>query len=100
MSDKRLVKAVWMDAHCASTNAYALHEIPHDSLDIITIGWLLKQDDIGVSIANEYCADATYRGYTFIPAGMLKSIEDLVKPKKPRKPKQLKPLETPNPTKG
>lgn len=77
--DKRLVKAVWRDAQASSTIAFAEHEIPHAAIEITTVGWLLRQDESGVSIANEYCADATWRGLTYIPAGMLVKLEDVKK---------------------
>lgn len=82
--DKQLVKVIWKDAHSSSVNAYAEHEIPHSALVIETIGWLLKEDAEGVSVANEYCADATYRGYTFVPAGLLVKVEPLIQQKKKR----------------
>jgi hypothetical protein len=84
--NKPLVRVVWKDAHSSSVNAYAEHEIPHSALVIETVGWLLKQDSDGVSVANEYCADATYRGYTFVPAGLLVKVEPLVKSKRERRP--------------
>ena len=83
--DKQLVKVVWNDAHAAlGSSMYAEHEIPHKALMVSTIGWLLRQDAEGVSIANEYCEDATFRGYTFIPTGMIKSVGPILKPRKPR----------------
>lgn len=94
MTDKRLVKAVWLDAHASSTSAYSEHEIPHAAIEITTVGWLLKQDDAGVSLANEWCADSTYRGYTFIPQVLIKSVVDIVKPKKPRVKLPKQPPET------
>ena len=38
----------------------------HKPMIIHTIGWVLREDEAGVSVANEYYDD-TYRGRTFIP---------------------------------
>lgn len=83
--DKKLVKVTWLDAQASATNAYAEYEIPHAPIEINTLGWLLRQDEHGVSIANEWCTDATYRGLTFIPHGMIKAVEDIIKVPKKRK---------------
>lgn len=93
--DKRLVKVIWLDAHASSTTAYAEHEIPHSAIEIQTVGWLLRQDDAGISVANEYCADATYRGYTFVPTALIKSVEDVVKPAKKRTKRLVAPPDRP-----
>lgn len=81
-----LVKVIWKDAHgVAGTTALSLHEIPHGAIEITSYGLLLRQDDHGVSIVSEVCADGTYRGYTFVPAGMLISVEPVIKPKRVKK---------------
>lgn len=86
-----LAKVVWKDAHgVAGTTALALHEIPHGGILITSYGLILKQDLEGVSIASEVCEDGTYRGYTFVPAGMLVSVTPVIKPKTPRKPRVKK----------
>lgn len=80
-----IVKVLWKDAHgVAGTTALAIHEIPHGGILITSYGLLLKQDTEGVSIASEVCEDGTYRGYTFIPSGMLVAVDPVIKPKKPR----------------
>lgn len=87
MVDK-LVRVVWRDAHgIAGTTALSLHEIPHGGIEITSYGLLLRQDAEGVSIASEVCGDGTFRGYTFVPAGMLVSVTPVIKPKTPRKVK-------------
>lgn len=64
----------------------------HKSMDVHTLGWLLKDDEIGVSLANEYFDDQ-YRGRTFIPRGMVVSVVPHVLhlPRKPREKKQRAP---------
>lgn len=90
-----LVKCVWLDAHGSAANVvYDIDEIPHGPIECTSYGILLKQDDLGVSIASEKVGVDTYRGYSFIPIGMLKHIELVTKPKRPRKPK---PTDIPKP---
>lgn len=83
-----LVKVTWHDAHGSAANVcYDLEEIPHVPVLVTSYGILLKHDDVGVSIASEKCDDSTWRGYSFVPAGMLVSVEPVEKPKRVRKPK-------------
>jgi hypothetical protein len=83
-----LVRVVWNDAHGSSANVtYDIDEIPHLPVECISYGLLLKYDSIGVSIASEKCDDSTYRGYSFVPAGMLVRVEPVKKPRKKREPK-------------
>jgi hypothetical protein len=85
-----LVKVLWNDAHGSAANVcYDIEEIPHMPVLVESYGILLKMDEIGVSIASEKCDDSTYRGYSFVPAGMLVKVEPLKKPKKSRKKPSL-----------
>ena len=84
----KLVKVTWNDAHASVATLYEVHEIPHQATVVQTYGLLLRQDDSGVSLANELCSGETYRGVTFIPAGMIVKVEEL-KLTKPRKPKTV-----------
>lgn len=87
-----LVKVIWNDAHGSAANVcYDIEEIPHVPVQVISYGILLKMDEVGVSIASEKCDDSTYRGYSFVPAGMLVKVEPLKKPRKARKLKLIEP---------
>ena len=77
-----LVKVVWLDAHGSAAIAYELHEIPHKAIEVCSYGLLLRNDDTGVSIASERCGDSTYRGYTFMPAGMVVRVEAMKRVRK------------------
>ena len=67
-----LVRVTWADAHGSAANvAYELEEIPHAPVQVDSVGVLLKDDDIGVSIASEVCDKSIYRGYSFIPRAMV-----------------------------
>jgi hypothetical protein len=85
MTSKPLFACTWQDAHGSSTSsAYSEHEIPHAAILITSYGLLLRQDDSGVSIASESCADGTYRGVTFIPRVLIVELRPLEKPKRVR----------------
>ncbi len=103
MSVKPLVSVEWLDAHGSGLSAFAEHEIPHAGIKITTYGLLIREDAIGVTVAGEYCADGTYRGCTFVPAGMLLGPVKPVIPVRPKRKKTPKPsskevgLEAPKP---
>ena len=48
-----------------------------------TLGWILKDDEVGISLATEYY-DESYRGRSFIPRAMIKTVTPyaLTKPRK------------------
>jgi hypothetical protein len=86
---RQIVIVVWEDAHGDAHTEVTEDQLPHKPKLMTTLGWLLKNDAEGCSIANEHCADGDatcYRGYTFIPAKMLKSVTPFVlaSPRKPR----------------
>lgn len=69
-----LVVVVWHDAWVRE-DPVALIDAPmhHIPTEVTTIGWVLHQDAVGISLANEYY-DESWRGRTFIPAGMIQSV--------------------------
>ena len=78
---RALIQVTWADAHGSGAgNAYAEHEIPHSPIIIRTVGWLLRQDAAGVSLACEVCEDGTFRGVTFVPAGMIQGEVEVLIP--------------------
>ena len=82
-----LVLCIWEDANVGGDDAVSLDNVEsfHKPTIVHTLGWLLKQDDRGVTIVNEYY-DSTFRGRTFVPAKMLLSVTtyNLAKPRKIR----------------
>jgi hypothetical protein len=94
---KELVKVTWLDAHGSAANVvYDIDEIPHAPIECTSYGILLKDDEVGVSIASEQVGVDTYRGYSFVPRGMLSRVEVVIKPKRKRVPKTVP--ETPKAT--
>lgn len=69
---------VWDDAQTGSIASVSVKDIDtiHRAAVMQTLGWVLRSDEAGISIANERCLDAgdeTYRGHTFIPRSLVKS---------------------------
>jgi hypothetical protein len=65
----QLVVVRWNDAWVDGTDPVSLADAAatHKPKVIETLGWILKEDEVGISIANEHYADEeTYRGRTFI----------------------------------
>jgi hypothetical protein len=77
--DPQFVLCRWLDAWGEETKEATVasaHE-GHRAVPMETIGWLLRQDDKGVSIYCERCTEAkefVYRGCTFIPTGMIVEV--------------------------
>lgn len=97
MTEPLFVIVSWLDAYGDSTEEATVanaHQ-QHKAVRMETAGWLLRQDEHGVSIFNERCIDGNeivYRGKTFIPHGMVTGVQPykLSKPrlKKPTPPAQ------------
>ena len=88
----QLVVVAWEDAWQDQENFVTLHGIQqtHAPMGVQTIGWLLQDDAIGVSVANERSSDngqETYRGRTFVPRAMVRSVTPF-KMTRPRTKKQ------------
>lgn len=91
--DLPLVIVEWNDAWTDGAEPVLASEahIEHRPKVIVTLGWLLKDDDTGVQIASEhYKDDSTYRGRTFIPRGMIRDVTPftLSRPRKKKVPPQ------------
>lgn len=77
-----LVCVIWTDAW-AETDSFSTRQgvqQTHRPMIIRTLGWLLHDDTLGVSVANERSAGEdgeTFRGRTFIPRGMIQTVEVL-----------------------
>jgi len=85
---------IWEDAWGDATTGVTLKDVndTHKATQMETRGWLLLEDEKGISIATERCLDpgqeTYYRGRSFILKAMIKSITPvkLVKPRKPKPP--------------
>lgn len=84
----------WADAH-GSDGTLSAHEIDHKPYIYTTVGFLVKTDEIGVSISFEQGEDGKFRDITFVPRQIVLdeySLGELKRPK-PRKPR-TKPVPT------
>lgn len=71
----------WEDAH-GSDGTLAGHEIDHKPYVFTTLGYLVRSDEVGVSIASELGEDGKYRDITFIPRKMVLKETTFHKPRK------------------
>ena len=87
-----LVVVEWNDAWIDGNDPANLAEAKatHKPKGIITLGYVLYEDDNGIQLANEYYEDESiYRGRTYIPKGMVRKITPyrLTRPHAKRKSK-------------
>lgn len=70
----KVATVTWHDAvhHSGVTEE---NIVIHAPVVAYTTGWLLKQDDAGVTLCLEYDADGNWQEETFIPQGMIKSVK-------------------------
>jgi hypothetical protein len=74
----KLVAVRWTDAHAGGHEQYDVASVPHAPLMIETIGWILRDDTAGVSVASEFLPETSnYRSYTFIPRGMVVEVREI-----------------------
>ena len=80
----------WADAHGSDGTLHA-HEVDHKPYNYTTVGYLVKTDGIGVSIAFEKGEDGRYRDITFIPREIVREEYSLGPLKKPRQKRKSAP---------
>jgi hypothetical protein len=75
----RLVLVEWDDAWQDTDNFASAHGIEqtHKPLQVETLGWVILDDETGVSVVNEQNAEGSeFRGRTFIPRQMVRKVTD------------------------
>ena len=78
MNLKPLVIVEWLDANATQLSSFEEHEIPHAPMTAQTLGWLLRDDEKGVSVAGEFFeTDKTWRSVTFVPRGMVVRVRSV-----------------------
>lgn len=77
MAEFELVRVTWNDAHGGSSEMFMVDQIPHEPAVMTTYGLLLKQDEKGVSVANEIHENGQVRGHTFIPAQLIINVQSI-----------------------
>lgn len=94
-----LVCCIWLDAHGRTEGEFTAEDIArefHAAIPIKTFGLLIRDDEHGLTIAQEITSEdegapPTYRGLGFIPRGMVKELIPLDIPtrKRTRKAKTI-----------
>lgn len=78
---KPLALVRWHDAH-SDSGQHAESDIPHEALAVHTSGYLLRDDDKGISIAAEWIPESdNYRAVTFIPRALVLGVDRLSRPR-------------------
>lgn len=80
----------WADAH-GSDGTLQPHEIDHKPYVYTTVGFLVRTDNIGVSISFEKGEDGKFRDITFVPRAIVIEEFSLGRLKKPRQKKHALP---------
>lgn len=92
-----LVMVEWDDANTGNEDTVTPDTLDalHKPIIIHTLGWVMREDEIGITLCNEWYHGA-YRGRTFVPRGMIRSITPytLTKQRTPR-PSNRPPKSTP-----
>lgn len=93
LTKRPIVAVLWNDAWCERAEASLEDQIKaHKPYPFLTVGYLIKSDAEGVSMAQEVGGDAAFRYRTFIPRGMILD-EWIIKGEVfPRLPRQKKPV--------
>jgi hypothetical protein len=67
----------WADAHSPSAgDTYTANDLDavHRAITATTCGFLLRDDDFGVTVASEWLGGQEFRGLTIIPRGMVVEV--------------------------
>lgn len=75
-----IVIVEWHDAYGDATEQwFEGGDINHEPLTVQTLGYLMRDDSIGVTMWQEMSAPdgSSYRARTFIPRGMIKKVTHL-----------------------
>lgn len=84
---------VWEDAH-GSDGTISAHEVDHKPYIFTTVGFLVRSDNVGVSIASEQGEDGKFRDITFIPRKMILKEFPISPKRKPKPVETIKPQGT------
>lgn len=82
-----LVRILWNDPHSLpSTEVVNETDVTrlHGAAKIVSVGWVLKEDAEGYSLAAEYCGDGDFRNTTFILKSLVTAVELIAAPRRRR----------------
>lgn len=101
MVEKRqLVVVTWDDAWQDQENFASVHGIraTHAPMKVETLGYLIQDDDVGISVANEHSVQDgsdVFRGRTFVPRAMVRKMVPYGLTRT-RTKRRVEPVETPD----
>lgn len=100
--DAKFVIVEWDDAWQDQDNFATAHGIAttHGPMPVRTRGLLIQDDDVGVSVANEDSVQdgmPVFRGRTFIPRAMIRSVTEYKLARKQKKADTDVPAPLPTP---
>lgn len=79
MQEPKFASVIWEDARGSGIEAVSTKDLPHKPCLMETRGWILRDDEAGVSICNERYLDPDdsdyFRGHTFILRSMIRSVD-------------------------
>ena len=78
-----LVEIEWGDAH-GNAGWQKLEDLQHFSITCWTIGWFIRHDDEGISVAASCNTELDFSNSSFVPGGMIKKVTVLKKARKKR----------------
>ena len=78
-----LTCVVWDDAH-GNQSMFNEHDVEHKAYRFTSIGFLVRSDDVGISLAREIGEDGAFRDHEFIPRVLVVSEWELGPLRKPR----------------
>jgi hypothetical protein len=88
------VICLWADAHSpAAADTFDARELDtiHRPLMVATCGFLLRDDQFGVSIGGEWLGGNDFRAMTVVPRAMVVEVLALKRPARPRKARSTTP---------
>lgn len=86
---RKFAFVLWDDAHSpGATEVFDANDLKdiHETMPIITSGWVLKEDAKGITLGAEYCGGTEFRGITHIPSAMLVDVITIAPPKRKKAP--------------
>lgn len=90
--DKTYYVVLWDDAH-GDTAMFSEEDVVHKPYRFESIGFLVRSDAVGVSLAREVGEDGRFRDHEFVPRVLIVDEFPLPPRKKPRV-KKVKPIPT------
>ena len=70
-----MVYVKWADAHSVGAGEFETEEIMHRPYYFETVGWLVKSNRKGITVATDLGEDGRWRTTTFVPRGIIVRVK-------------------------